>query len=114
MASFDFRKLNSLFLKKLLGAGGVEIAEMCGVHDMYMRAKGALGAKEIEVAVGCCWRCRQVSDEIAAEAVTAPYAKGTAPVVGKGLLVAAGARHGEDARDAYQRGDDGLGVARLG
>lgn len=37
----------SLFLKKLLGAGGVEIAEMCGVHDMHMRAKGALGAKEV-------------------------------------------------------------------
>ena len=68
MVSSDFQKLNPLFLKKLLGAGGVEIAEMCRVHDMHMRAKGALGAKEIEVAVGRCWRCRQVSDEIPAEA----------------------------------------------
>ena len=101
MVSFDFRKLNSLFLKKLLGAGGVEIAEMCGVHDVHMRAKGALGAKEVEVAVGRCWRCRQVSDEIPAEAVAAPHAEFCTPVVGKRLLEGAGTRHCQNTRNAY-------------
>ena len=46
----------------------IEVAEIGRVDDVYVRPQGALGAVEIEVAVGCRWRCRKVCDEIMTEA----------------------------------------------
>ena len=96
------------FLEELLRPRGVEIAEVGGVHDADMRAHRVLGAIEVEVAVSSRWRCRQVRDDIPAEAVAASQAEFGTPVVGKRLLVGSGTRHSQYACDAYQRPDDSL------
>ena len=108
-----FRK-KALFDKELLRACGIEIAKVCGVNDVDMRAQCALGAIEVKVAVGRCRRCRQVSDEIPAEAVAAPHTEFRTPVVGERLLIGACARHGQDARNTDQRCDDSLRETRFG
>ena len=103
----------ALFLEELLWASGVEIAEIGRVDDTDMRAEGALGTIEEEVAVGRGWRCRQVCDEITAETVATPHAEFRTQVVGKRLLVGAGTRHGQDTRYTDQRRNDDLGETRF-
>ena len=52
---------------------GVKVVEVGGIHDMDVRAQGAVGAVEVEVTIGGRWRCREVCDEVVAEAVAAPH-----------------------------------------
>lgn len=104
----------SPFLDKLLRSGGVEVAEMCGVHNMYMRAQGVLGAVEVEVAIGSGGIAGEIGDEVTRKPVATPHAEFSAPVVGERLFVSACTRHGEHAGNTYQGCDDGFRETRLG
>ena len=101
------------FLKELLRASSVEVAEVRGVHNVDMRTQSVSGAVEVEVAIGGCGTAGEMGDEVTAETVATPHTEFRAPVVSKRLLVGARTGHGQYPWNADQRCDDSLRETRF-